>query len=101
MLQVDVAGRAHHVQIGLILLRHHIPNIGEESEGILNVRFVRNGLRYHNDVAPLRKFIREERVTVNGFTRITNEHEPGKRTVARHVLVFTCKHGWIDHTNLR
>ena len=101
MVKIDVAGAAHDMEVGLILLIHNLGEPGKHFKRRFDIRFVRHGLGDDHDEPSLGQFFGQQRVTVDGFTRIANEHQPGKGTVTGHVFVLSVKHGWVDHPHLR
>ena len=101
VVKVNVAGTAHDMKVGLILLIHNLGEPGQQLKRRFDIRFVRHGLGDDHDESSLGQFFGQQRVTVNGFTRIANEHQPGKGTVTGHVFVLSIKHGRVDHPHLR
>ena len=67
MVNVDVANRTQHVNVGLVLLRHGILDVHETVERFLDVCFVGEGLRDHNDEASFDQFIAPQIVVVKTF----------------------------------
>ena len=101
MVKVNIPSTAHDMKVGLILLIHDLDERGQQVKRLFDIRFVRHGLGDDHDESSLDQFIGQQRVTVNGFTRIANEHQPGKGTIAGHVFVLSVKHGRVDHPHLR
>ena len=101
MVKVDVAGAAQHMSVGLVLFFHLISEVRQQFQRLLHIRFVRNRLGHDDDETPLDEFIGQQSVAVDGFTAVSNEHQPRKRPVASHLLIFSLKHRRVDHANFR
>ena len=76
MVHIDVFRCSHDVQVRLVLLPHRVVNIGQSLKGCLNIGFVRERLRNDDNEPSLGKFLGEQGVAVNGFSRVAHKDHP-------------------------